>query len=109
VRGSGRGGACSVAAPPPPHSRVLTVEEGQRVIAAALFSAAELTDMSLETQNRQAAGWRAAAAGWLLRSPDRSVDDDQLLKRLLEITQEVDSKYTGQVPSVTDSKPGSSG
>jgi hypothetical protein len=51
VRGSGRGGAGSGAAQPPPHGRVLTVEEGQRVIAAALFSAAELTDMSLETQN----------------------------------------------------------
>ncbi len=51
MRGSGRGGAGSGAAQPPPHGRVLTVEEGQRVIAAALFSAAELTDMSLETQN----------------------------------------------------------
>ena len=51
MHGSERGGACGVAALPPPHGRVLTVEEGQRVIAAALFSAAELTDMSLETQN----------------------------------------------------------
>jgi len=32
-------------------AEILTVEEGQRVIAAALFSAAELTDMCLEARN----------------------------------------------------------
>jgi hypothetical protein len=48
---SGRDGACNVAAKLPPHVRVPTVKEGQRVIAAALFSAAGLTEMWQEARN----------------------------------------------------------
>jgi hypothetical protein len=42
------------------------------------------------------------AAGWQLRSFDRLVDDDQRLKRLLKNDSEADSKYTGQVPLVSE-------